>query len=103
MVAGGASCAAFDTRRWRLQIDIKRAGGMVRLARDYTIQRWWHRRNTLRELETTDARLPVRTRGRFVIFLRVPEGAVVGRVHRHCAIIAPAVKATNLRTAAFDE
>jgi len=42
------------------------------------------------ELECADASAPVKAAGRRVILLRIPEGAVVARVDRHAAVIAPA-------------
>ena len=44
------------------------------------------------ELERGDARRPVKTSGRFVIFLGVPEGAIVFGVDGHTAVVAPRIR-----------
>ena len=53
------------------------------------------------ELERADAGLPVVAVGG-VVLLGVPEGAVVGRIHAHRAVVAPAVGA-GLRAGAVDQ
>src|SRR6266851_3197529 len=44
------------------------------------------------ELECTDSCAPVKPPGGLVVFLRIPERAVVVRVRRHTAVIAPALE-----------
>src|SRR5262249_17904938 len=46
-------------------------------------------RHTGGDLERADACLPVEAGG-LIILIGVPEGAVVGRVHAHTAVVAPA-------------
>src|SRR5712692_3576067 len=50
------------------------------------------------ELERSDTRSPVKAAAGLVIFLRVPEGAVILGVDGHAAVIAPPMKARLLHT-----
>lgn len=55
------------------------------------------------EFEIADARAPVETARRVVVLLGVPEGAVINRIHRHVAVIAPTVNGVDLGTRAVEE
>src|SRR5262249_50846472 len=49
------------------------------------------------ELERANARAPVEAAAGLQVLVGVPEGAVVHRVHRHRAVVAPAMEVTRLR------
>lgn len=55
------------------------------------------------ELEIRDACGPVERAGGLYVLLRVPEGAVVHRIHLHGAVIAPPVGGGFLHTRAGDD
>src|SRR2546428_7914324 len=55
------------------------------------------------ELERSDARAPIKAAAGLVVLLRVPKGAVVFRVNRHTAVIAPALERILLDPASAHE
>src|SRR6185312_5304668 len=61
------------------------------------------RRAALGELEAADARAPVELARRRVVLARVPERAVVDRVDRERAVVAPAVAGAGLAAGAVEE
>src|SRR5205085_1995618 len=58
-------------------------------------------RGAVRELEAGDACLPIAVAGGGVVFLGIPEGAVIYRIYLHGAVVAPAGRA-GLRDSAGD-
>src|SRR5437764_8347855 len=52
------------------------------------------------ELERIDLRAPVERAGRLQILRRVVHGAVVARIDRHCAVVAPTAETVDLTAAA---
>src|SRR5262249_49861863 len=50
-----------------------------------------------RELERGDTCAPVECAVGFQVFICVPEGAIVHRIDRHGAVVAPAVQSPGLR------
>src|ERR1051326_3004729 len=96
-------------RRW-----CRRRGGSGRWCRGRGRRRFWSwcrgrswrrsRRSTAsRELERADARAPVEAGRRCVILVRVPERAVVNRIDRQRAVIAPATARTRLTASAGEQ
>src|SRR4029450_3394861 len=55
------------------------------------------------ELEVPNPRPPVEAGVRRVVLLRVPVGAVVDRVDRHVAVVAPAAERVQLAAGAHEE
>src|SRR6187431_1199875 len=53
-----------------------------------------------RELDARDPRRPVERPGRLQVLGREPERAVVGRIHRDRAVVAPARESSGLGTGA---
>ncbi len=78
-------------------------GGARGSIRHGALQRASGSAGTRRELERANARLPASTAGRGIVLLGVPEGAVVRRVHRHHAIIAPTGSVVGLRATPSNE
>ena len=56
-----------------------------------------------RKRKRSDPRLPAGLARRGVILLRVPEGALVDRIHREQAVVAPASRRMGLRSGADDD
>src|SRR6185437_5122288 len=73
----------------RLEAAIGQATSRRRRWRRRDRRRRWRGTTTARELEGTDARLPVEGAIRGDVLVRVPEGATIGRVNRHRAVVAP--------------
>src|SRR5207237_9592123 len=64
---------------------------------------WRRKARTVRELEGPDAGMPVERAARREVLGRVPEGAVIHRVDRHRAVVAPALEPTPLRSRPVDQ
>src|SRR5260370_11860406 len=56
--------------------------------------------STYIKLKRADPRRQVKAAARRVVFLRIPEGAVVGGIQRHGAIVSPTMERVELHAAA---
>jgi len=67
------------------------------------MRRAFLRRGTLGELEITDPGAPVKAGCRLVVLICVIKGAIVHRIDRYIAVIAPAIGGSTLAARAVEK